>query len=172
MEKNQLSVLDLVSQIKRMHQNIGVNAFKMQVELTGSGSWSAAFVIIDIPARFLFEGGVCFLENTDPRSVWTCTSREGSCPCTGSASVFGGALSRSVPCPWHSGGFQRASETRVPGWGRGPGQLLEVGKVSSKGTKGSVLLQPSSGAGGGSRAEWAGLIPLPTGKRFQGLVHS
>lgn len=38
MEKNQLSVLDLVSQIKRMHENIGVNAFKMQVELTDSGS--------------------------------------------------------------------------------------------------------------------------------------
>lgn len=39
------------------------------------------------------------------------------------------------------------SDTRVPAWGHGPGQLLEVGKVRSRGTKGRVLLQPTSGAG-------------------------
>lgn len=45
-------MLDLVSQIKTEHQNTGVTAFKMQVELTDSVSQSAVFIVIDTPVRF------------------------------------------------------------------------------------------------------------------------
>lgn len=39
---------------------------------------------------------------------------------------------------WQGGGFQRVSDTRVPGWGHGPGQLLELGKVRSRGSTGTA----------------------------------
>lgn len=60
----------LISLVKRMHPNVGENTFKMQVEHTGAGIWSAVPVImgqsnwesfarIDVPARF-FLGGLIF----------------------------------------------------------------------------------------------------------------
>lgn len=53
-EGSELNAFDLISWVKKMHQNVGVNAFKMQVEHMGAGTRSAAFVIIDIPVGFFF----------------------------------------------------------------------------------------------------------------------
>lgn len=157
----------LISLVKRMHQNVGENTFKMQVEHTGAGIWSAvpvimgqsnweSFACIDVPARFFcgvwffreyriwFETIVpCGAERADAWSV--------------SASVFGrGPILLCSPSPlgrWLSWGE----------WCRGAwlgtwclGLLLGVCKVRSNGSEGSVLLRPLSGAGGGWRVQGCG----------------
>lgn len=88
-----------------MHQNIGVSAFKMQTELTGSVSWSAVFVITDIPARFSLWGGCLIFRESRPTF------------CVNLHKLGVGTGSGFVPCPWQGGGFQRVGGTRVPGWG-------------------------------------------------------
>lgn len=72
-------MLDLISQVKRTHQNTGVSAFKMQAERTGSVSWLALFVIIGIPTSFPLWGGyLIFREYRPPLCVTSHKARGGT----------------------------------------------------------------------------------------------
>lgn len=59
-EEATINLVCLVSWVKRTHQNVEVNALKMQVEHMGAGTWSAAFVITGKSSRSFFWGSLTF----------------------------------------------------------------------------------------------------------------